>query len=174
MFSQIDAHIKRRIAVGKYIFLALLLAACDQSLVACPQNIAQTASEFVSLFSTGKLSVDTANKLMGSGNSVERHGAYWQIQSAKCSAEVVLRADTQTETVGDAELRLTLASGLLLRDLEKTWGAGQLIFASKTSAVSFRVVGSGSKPTVVFASLFTPKPLPDSPVLSLQLRREGQ
>lgn len=160
-----------RNATHKLLLITFFLAVVDPSLADCPRDIAQTAGDFVSLFASDKLSVDTARMLIGNEGLIEHHGAYWQIQSSGCLAEIMLRAETQAESVEDAELRLQFESGLLLSDLEKNLGSWQLVFASKTSSVSFRVADKSGKPTIVFARLFTPNPFPGAPVLSLQLRR---
>ncbi|HXG21920.1 MAG TPA: hypothetical protein VNN62_22935 [Methylomirabilota bacterium] len=158
--------------VGGLLVVFFLLIAYDHSLTACPRDIAQTASEFIKLFASGNLSVNAAKKLIEGEASIERHGAYWQVKSKRSLAEIVLHAEGQDESVDEAELRLQLESGLVLSDLEKAFGPWQLVVASKTSSVSFRVVGRAEKPALVFVRLFTPNPLPDSPVLSVQLRRE--
>lgn len=173
MFSLFKVPMRVGNTVSGLLIILFFLGTCDQSLAACPRDIAQTAGEFIRLFASGNLSVNAEKKIIGNEESVERHGAYWQIQSDGCFAEVVLHAEGQNESVDDAELRLRLESGLILSDLEKSFGAWQLVFASKTSSVSFRVVDRADKPTLVFARLFTPNPLPDSPVLSVQLRRDS-
>lgn len=109
-------------------------------------------------------------KLMEDEGSPTSQGAYWRIRSIACSAELVIPAQSRDDAVGEAELRLRLESGLVLGDLEKGFGPWKLIFESKTSAVSFKV--AGDIPAAVFARLFTRKALPESPVLSLQLRRD--
>ncbi len=172
MFSLLKAPTKIGNTVRRLLIILFFLGTYDRSLAACPRDIAQTASEFIRLFASGNLSVNAAKKIIGNEGSVERHGAYWQIQSNGCLAEIVLYAEGQNESVDDAELRLRLESGLTLSDLKKSFGPWQLVFASKTSSVSFRVVDRPDKPTLVFARLFTPNPLPDSPVLSVQLRRD--
>lgn len=158
--------------VGRLLIVLFFLVACDQSLAARPRDIAQTAGEFIRLFASGSLSVNTAKELIGNEGSVERHGTYWQIRFNRGLEEIVLHAEGLDASVDEAELRLRLESGLLLSDLEKAFGPWQLVFASKTSSVSFRVVDRADRPALVFVRLFTPNPLPDSPVLSVQLRRD--
>jgi hypothetical protein len=157
---------------GRLLTILFFLVACAQSLTAWPRDIAHTAHEFIRLFASGSLSVNAAKELIGTEGSVERHGAYWQIRSNRSLEEIILQAGDLDESVDDAELRLRLESGLILSDLEKAFGPWQLVFASKTSSVSFRVVDRADKPALVFVRLFTPNPLPDSPVLSVQLRRD--
>lgn len=174
MFSLFPSPIKHLNSVGKLLIAWFFLAVFSQSVVACSRERGQTANEFVRLFSTGSLSVDAAKQLMGNGSVADRHGAYWQIHSDRCSSEIVLHAESQNESASEAELRLNLESGLLLSDLEKNLGSWQLVFSSKTSSVSFRVASKNGEPTLVFVHLYTPKPTPDSPVLSIKLRREEE
>lgn len=174
MFSLFTSPVKRLRSVGKLLIAWFFLAAFCQTLVACPSERGQMASEFVRLFAAGTLSVDAAKRLMGNESEADRQGAYWQIRSDRCSSEIVLRAESQNESANEAELRLNLESGLLLSDLEKNLGSWQLVFSSKTSSVSFRVASKTDEPTLVFVHLFTPKPTPDSPVLSIKLRRADE
>ena len=102
---------------------------------------------------------------------VARHGDYWQISSTNSLEEIVLHAPGEAEYGDEAELRLRLESGLLLRDLEMAFGRWELVFASKTSSVSFQVFDGMKRPVPVFVRLFTPNPLPDSQVLSVKVRR---
>lgn len=161
-------------SVGRVLVVLMLLVACGKFLVAAPPDIAHIAGEFIRLFASDSLSVDAATHLIASEGSAERQGSYWRIQSDNYSAEILLRADDRQQFVSEAELRLQVSSGLLLSDLEQRLGPWQLVFASKTSSVSFRVVSRSGNPTIVFTRLFTPNPLPDSPVLSVQLRHEGK
>lgn len=159
-------------SVGKLLIVGFFLAVFSQSLVACPREMAQTASEFVRLFAAGSLSADAAKQLMGNGSTADRQGAYWHIHADRCSSEIVLRAESQNQWASEAELRLNPEAGLLLSDLEKKLGSWQLVFSSKTSSVSFRAAGNTGETILVFVHLFTSKPAPDSPVLSVKLRRE--
>jgi len=158
-------------ALGKCFLLLFVLAAAGESISAPSRDIAQTAVKFVRLFTSDRLSLDAAKELMGDSAKVVRHGEYWQISSKNSLEEIVLHAQGLAEYGDEAELRLRLESGLLLRDLEKAFGRWELVFASKTSSVSFQVVDQMNKPVVVFARLFTPNPLPDSQVLSVKVRR---
>lgn len=174
MLSLFNRLITRLNTVGKLLVVWFFLAVFSQSLVACPRDITQTAGEFVRLFAAGTLSVDTAKQLIGNESLADRHGAYWQIHSDRCSSEIVLRAESQNESANEAELHLNLESGLLLSDLERNLGSWQWVFSSKTSSVSFRVASKTGAPTLVFAPLFTTKPALDSPVLSMKLRRDEE
>jgi len=163
---------KIRDAFARLLIVLFFLTAFRQSAVACPQDIARTTDAFIRLYVAGDLTVNAAKKLLGDKSLVERHSSYWRIQSDRKLMEMVLHAESQDKPVEDADLRLKLESGLVLNDLEKSLGHWQLVFASKTSSVSFRVGGRGGKSAIVFARLFTPKPLPESPVTSVLLRRD--
>jgi hypothetical protein len=158
------------------LFASLLFAACQSSGAAPAQSApsndpAELAAEFVRLFASGGLSQSAATTLMGEGASARREGAYWQIRRKDGQQEVVMRAADAGKSVDDAELRLDLNAGLMLSDLEKKFGPWKVVSESKTSSVSFRV--AGSVPTVVFARLLTPTADANSPVVSLQLRRDS-
>jgi hypothetical protein len=109
--------------------------------------------------------------VLGTDAHVERQGVYWTVSSAQRSTQMVLRIDRDEICTEEAELRVERQVGLTLRDLESVFGRWELVFSSKTSAVKFRIHDHPpAKPTLVFAKLFTAKPLPDSPVISLRLR----
>lgn len=159
------------------LFTTLLFTACQSSgaapAQAAPANDpAELAAEFVRLFASGGLSESAATALMGEGAVARLEGAYWQIRRRDGQQEIVMRAAATGASVDDAELRLDLNAGLLLSDLEKKFGPWKVVSESKTSSVSFRVVEAGGVATVVFARLLTPKAGADSPVMSVQLRRD--
>jgi hypothetical protein len=136
-------------------------------------NIQDTAVEFVRLFSRGGLSVHTALDVLGTDAHAERQGVYWTVSSERRSTQMVLRIDRDEVCTDDAELLVERRVGLTLRDLESVFGRWELVFSSKTSAVKFRIHDDPSaKPILAFAKLFTAKPLPDSPVISLRLRSD--
>lgn len=164
--------------VAALLFASMLLVACHSSRAAptpaAPaSDPAALAAEFVRLFASGQLTESAATALLGDGSTAKREGAYWQIRRKDGQQQIVMRAAHAGERVDDAELRLDLNAGLLLADLEKKFGPWKVVSESKTSSVSFRVAEAGSAPTVVFARLLTPNAGADSPVLSLQLRRDS-
>lgn len=172
MFFLFHGRIKSCTGLGCALFALFLMASVNESLADCRSDTVRTSNELVKLFAAGSLSVNTAKKLMGNKASVKHQGAYWYLQSTGCFAIITLAAKNQEESVDDARLQLENDSGLLLRDLEKSLGPWKLVFASKTSGVRFQVAGRGGKRTIVYANLFTHKPVPGSPVTVLQLRRD--
>jgi hypothetical protein len=157
------------------LWVSLLLAACQTSLAspvqAAPSNDpVELAAQFVRLFASGGLSAGAATALMGEGAVSRREGAFWQIRRKDGQQQIVMRAVEAGKSLDDSELRLDLNAGLLLSDLEKKFGPWKVVAESKTSSVSFQV--ADSVPTVVLARLLTPTADADSPVVSLQLRRD--
>ncbi|HSW04443.1 hypothetical protein [Aquabacterium sp.] len=149
------------------------LAIGGAALAACPQAAEQTARHMVDLFAAHRLSTMAAKGLLGPDGSAVQHGAYWEVRADACFAGIVLRARAEDESSDDAELRLRPEAGLVLGDLVKYLGPWQVVSSSKTSSVAFRGAGAAGSSMTVYALLFTPQPSPRSPVLLLQLRRDG-
>ena len=172
MFFLFYGRMKLCTGLGCALLALFLMASVNESLADCRSDTVRISSELVKLFASGCLSVNSAKKLMGNKASVKHQGGYWYLQSTGCFAIITLAAKSQEESVDDARLQLENDSGLLLRDMEKSLGPWKLVFASKTSGVRFQVAGRGGKRTIVYANLFTHKPVPGSPVSVLQLRRD--
>jgi hypothetical protein len=112
------------------------------------------------------LIVDSAKKMLGTGATAERIGDYWSVKDTDSPVEIVFHAE-KTEP---AEMRLQLSSGLLLGELETAFGPSEMVSASKTSSVSFRVGNLSRQPVSVFVRRFTFQPSPESQVLGVLLR----
>jgi hypothetical protein len=173
MFFQFHGRMQICTGLGYALFALFLMAPVNESLADCRSDTVRISNELVKLFAAGSLSVNTAKKLMGNRASVNHQEAHWYLQSTGCFAIITLTAKSQEESVDDARLQLDNDSGLLLQDLEKSLGPWKLVFASKTSGVRFQIAGRGGKRTIIYANLFTHKPVPGSPVSVLQLRRDG-
>jgi hypothetical protein len=169
--SSLSCSGAERIGLKLLVIIFFLVIAHQILPATSPRDVAQIATNFVNLFSRHGLSVNAATELLHANEQVQRHGAYWQIGSSSRLEEIVLRAESVDESSDDAELRLTLESGLTLKSLEKSFGRWELVYASKTSAVSFRIGARSDQSALIFVRLFTSKPAPDSPVLSVKLRR---
>ena len=125
----------------------------------------------VRLYASNRLSVDTARGVVASDDaSVEQFGRYWQIRT-NGGLEIVLGAESTGQPADDVQLRVE-DPVLKLEELESIFGRWTSVSESKTSSVVFQVAGQTTNPSLVFVTLFSSRPLPDSTVLSVQLRRD--
>lgn len=164
--------LSRAIAVA-LLSASVMLVACERSVAACPKSPADTAAELIALFAGNALAPETAAALLGPQYGTTQLGNYWQLTSPACALEIVFPVGDSPAPLPEAELRLQSASRLPLSDLQRRFGSGETVYSSKTSSVLFRVPASDSgAPVLVFARLHSARPTPDSPVLTLVLRRD--
>ena len=113
----------------------------------------------------------SAQAILGTDGSTAGGSRYWQARSRDGLTEIVIRTGASDASTDDAELRYQVDAGLKLADLERTLGRWTLVSSGEGSSVSFRIDDRSDQPTVIFARLFTPNPVSDSPVIAVQLRR---
>ena len=134
--------------------------------------VKDTAAELISLFRQHTLSPRSAASALSADATVEQHGREWEVFSKQRAVRCVFRAADKDGASDVVDVHVGLEAGLLLDDLVGVFGPWKQVYSSKTSSVKFRFQDAGFLvETIVFAKLFTPKPTPRSPVLSLALRR---
>ena len=152
---------------------AVVLCGCDPGNSAQGLSAARIAIEFVRSYADRTLSVDAATRLLAATGAAQQTNEYWQVKTTDGTIEIVIKARTPREATEDAELHLPVEAGVSLKDLEAAFGRWELVSASESSSVAFQIEGVNRSANLAFARLLTPRPDPESPVMSIQMRRRG-
>lgn len=156
--------------VANMFAVVLAFFAPPAAAVGAAENPAEIVKKLADAYYAGQLSVDSAAALFKGKCENRREGDYWVMDCREPMVVLVLRGQETNAVVDEAELRFGLEANLVLRDLESFLGPWKLVFSSKTSSVSFQAAGGAGPPAVIFAHLFTARPSPTSPVLSVRFR----